>query len=58
MQVVRTDVYKRQHKPFTIFMKLFIMSKIEIIDKSTGSYRLTNLNLLLLGWIYFRLEAL
>ena len=39
-------------------MKFFIVSKIEIIDKSTRSYLLTDLNLLFLCWIYFRLEVL
>ena len=46
------------HKLFPIFMKLRIMSKIEVIDKSASTYRFTNLDFLLLCRIYFRLEAL
>ena len=46
------------HKLFATFMKLLIMSKIEIIDKSASTYCFTNLDFLLLCRIYFRLEAL
>ena len=46
------------HKLFATFMKLLIMSKIEIIDKSASTYCFTNPDFLLLCWIYFRLEAL
>ena len=46
------------HKLFATFMKLLIMSKIEIIDKSASTYYFTNPDFLLLCWIYFRLEAL
>ena len=46
------------HKLLPIFMKLLIMSKIEVIDKSASTYCFTNLDFLLLCWIYFRLEAL
>ena len=46
------------HKLFATFMKLLIMSKIEVIDKSASTYCFTNLDFLVLCWIYFRLEAL
>ena len=46
------------HKLFATFMKLLIMSKIEVIDKSASTYCFTNPDFLLLCWIYFRLEAL
>ena len=46
------------HKFFSIFMKLLIMSKIEVIDKSASTYCFTNLDFLLVCRIYFRLEAL
>ena len=46
------------HKLFATFMKLLIMSKIEVIYKSASPYRFTNSDFLLLYWIYFRLEAL
>ena len=46
------------HKLFASFMKLLIMSKIEVIDKSASTYRFTNLDFLLVCRIYFRLEAL
>ena len=46
------------HKLFATFMKLLIMSKIEIIDKSASTYCFTNLDFLLLCRIYFRLETL
>ena len=46
------------HKLFATFMKLLIMSKIEVIDKSASTYCFTNLDFLLLCRIYFRLEAL
>ena len=46
------------HKLFSIFMKLLIMSKIEVIDKSASTYCFTNPDFLLLCRIYFRLEAL
>ena len=36
------------HKLFAIVIKLFVMSKVEIIDKSTGSYCLANPGLLFL----------
>ena len=36
------------HKLFATFMKLLIMSKIEVIDKSASSYCLTDLDLLFL----------
>ena len=35
------------HKLSATFMKFLIMSKIEVIDKSTSSYRFANLDLLL-----------
>lgn len=46
------------HKLFATFMKLLIMSKIEVIDKSASTYCFTNPDFLLLCRIYFRLEAL
>ena len=46
------------HKLFATFMKLLIMSKIEVIYKSASPYRFTNSDFLLLCRIYFRLEAL
>ena len=46
------------HKLFATFMKLLIMSKIEVIDKSASTYCFTNLDFLLLCRIYFRFEAL
>ena len=46
------------HKLFATFMKLLIMSKIEVIDKSASTYRFTNPDFLLLCRIYFCLEAL
>gem|GEM_PF-6790686 len=46
------------HKLFATFMKLLIMSKIEVIDKSASTYCFTNLDFLLLCRIYFRLETL
>ena len=46
------------HKLLPIFMKLLIMSKIEVIDKSASTYCFTNLYFLLLCRIYFRLETL
>ena len=46
------------HKLFATFMKLLIMSKIEVIDKSASTYCFTNLDFLLFCRIYFRLEAL
>ena len=46
------------HKLFATFMKLLIMSKIEVIDKSASTYRFTNPDFLLLCWIYFHLKAL
>ena len=46
------------HKFFSIFMKLLIMSKIEVIDKSASTYCFTNPAFLLLCWIYFRFETL
>ena len=46
------------HKFFATFMKFLIMSKIEVIDKSASTYCFTNLDSLLLCWIYFRFEAL
>ena len=46
------------HKLFATFMKLLIMSEIEVIDKSASTYCFTNPDFLLLCWIYFRLEAL
>ena len=46
------------HKLFATFMKLLIMSKIEVIDKSASTYCFTNLDFLLICRIYFRLEAL
>ena len=46
------------HKLFSIFMKLLIMSKIEVIDKSASTYRFTNPDFLLLCRVYFRFEAL
>ena len=46
------------HKLFATFMKLLLMSKIEVIDKSASTYCFTNPDFLLLCWIYFRLEAL
>ena len=46
------------HKLFATFMKLLIMSKIEVIDKSASTYSFTNPDFLLLCRIYFRLEAL
>ena len=46
------------HKLFATFMKLLIMSKIEVIDKSASTYCFTNPDFLLFCWIYFRLEAL
>ena len=46
------------HKLFSIFMKLLIMSKIEVIDKSASTYCFTNPDFLLLCRIYFRLETL
>ena len=46
------------HKLFATFMKLLIMSKIEIIDKSASTYCFTNPDFLPLCWIYFRPEAL
>ena len=46
------------HKLSATFMKLLIMSKIEVIDKSASTYCFTNLDFLLLCRIYFRLEAL
>ena len=46
------------HKLFASFMKLLIMSKIEVIDKSASTYRFTNFDFLLFCRIYFRLEAL
>ena len=46
------------HKLFATFMKLLIMSKIEVIDKSASTYCFTNLDFLFLCRIYFRLEAL
>ena len=46
------------HKLFATFMKLLIMSEIEVIDKSASTYCFTNLDFLLFCWIYFRLEAL
>ena len=46
------------HKLFATFMKFLIMSKIEVIDKSASTYCFTNLDFLLLCWIYFRFEAL
>ena len=35
------------HKLFATFMKLLIMSKIEVIDKSASTYCFTNLDFLL-----------
>ena len=46
------------HKLFAAFMKFLIMSKIEVIDKSAGTYCFTNLDFLLLCRVYFRFEAL
>ena len=46
------------HILFAAFMKLLIMSKIEVIDKSASTYCFTNPDFLLLCWIYFRFEAL
>ena len=46
------------HKLFTIIIKFFVMSKIEVIDKSASSYCLMNPDFLLLCRIDFRLEAL
>ena len=46
------------HKLFVTFMKLLIMSKIKVIDKSASTYCFTNLDFLLLCRIYFRFEAL
>ena len=46
------------HKLFATFMKLLIMSKIEVIDKSASTNCFTNPDFLLLCWIYFRFEAL
>ena len=36
------------HKLFTVVVKFLIMSKIEIINESTSSYRLMNLDFLFL----------
>ena len=46
------------HKLFTVVVKFFVMSKIEIINKSTSAYRLVNPDFLLRCGIDFRLEAL
>ena len=46
------------HKLLPIFMKLLIMSKIEVINKSASTYCFTNLYFLILCRIYFRLETL
>ena len=45
------------HKLSATFMKLLIMSKIEVIDKSASTYCFTNLDFLFICRIYFRLEA-
>ena len=45
------------HKPFTPVVELLIMSQIEIIDKSAGSYRPVNPGFLFLCRIYFRFET-
>ena len=39
-------------------MKFLIMSKIEVVDKSTSTYCFTNFDFLFLCRIYFRFEAL
>ena len=46
------------HKLSATFMKLLIMSKIEIIDKSASTYCFTNFDFLVLCRSLFRLEAL
>ena len=46
------------HKLFPIFMKFLIMSKIEVIDKSTSTCCFMNSDFLFLCRIYFRFEAL
>ena len=46
------------HILFAAFIRFLIMSKIEVLDKSASTYCFTNLDFLLLCWIYFRLEAL
>ena len=46
------------HILFATFMKLLIMSKVEVIDKSASTYCFTNFDFLLFCRIYFRLEAL
>ena len=46
------------HKLLASFIKLLIMSKIEVIDKSASTNCFTNPDFLLLCWIYFRFEAL
>ena len=57
--VVKPDTKRfTTHKLFAIIIKFFIMSKIEVIDVPTSSYRLAYLDFLLFCWIYFRLEAL
>ena len=46
------------HKIFATFMKLLIMSKIEVIYKSASTYCFKNPDFLLLCWIYFRHDPL
>lgn len=56
--VVKPDSeFVTAHKLFTVFVKLFVMSQIEIIDKSAGSYRPVNPGFLFLCRIYFRFET-
>ena len=57
--IVKPDSkFATTHKPFPIFVKFLIMSKIEVIDKSTSSYCFIDPDFLFFCRIDFRFEAL